>query len=85
MRTVTATEFQRKFGEFWEVSAKTPVFITKHDRPARVMLDEEEYRRLKDLDDRQALYVEELTKDERAMLRRAKMARRHDPLDELMD
>lgn len=85
MRTVTATEFQRKFGEFWDVSGKTPVRITKHDRPARVMLDEEEYRRLKELDDREALYVEDLSEEERAALKRAKMDPRHDHLDELMD
>lgn len=81
----TATEFQRRFGEFWEQSAKGPVHITKHNRPSRVLIDEEEYRRLKRLDDREALFVEELSKADVKALKRAKAHRRHADLDALME
>jgi prevent-host-death family protein len=62
--TVAATEFQNRAGLYMEQSAKAPVFITKHSRPVRVLIDIDEYERLKARDTRQALFVEELTADE---------------------
>lgn len=83
--TATATEFQRNFGEFWEQAAKRPVHITKHNRPSRVLIDEEEFLRLKRLDDREPLFIEELSKSEIKALKRAKMDRRHAHLDTLTE
>ena len=37
--TVTATEFQTRAGAYIERSGKAPVVITKHSRPARVLVD----------------------------------------------
>ncbi|MGY6532493.1 type II toxin-antitoxin system Phd/YefM family antitoxin [Glycocaulis sp.] len=51
--SVTSTEFQTRAGLYIEQSAKNPVFITKHRRAARVLLDIEEYERLKARDTRQ--------------------------------
>lgn len=45
--TVSATDFQNAVGRYIEQSARRPVFITKHQHPARVLLDYEEYQRLK--------------------------------------
>ncbi|AZU03083.1 hypothetical protein X907_0536 [Glycocaulis alkaliphilus] len=50
---VTATEFQTRAGLYIEQSAKDPVFITKHRRTARVLIDIDEYERLKARDTRQ--------------------------------
>ena len=51
--SVTATEFQTRAGLYIEQSGKTPVFITKHSRTARVLIDIDEYERLKARDTRQ--------------------------------
>src|SRR5690606_17991095 len=42
---VSATEFQTRAGLYIEQSAKAPVFITKHRRLARVLIDIAEYER----------------------------------------
>lgn len=51
-KTVTATEFRNKAGRYLDEAAKAPVFITKHDRPARVLIDIDEYERLSAADAR---------------------------------
>jgi len=45
-KTVTASEFRAKAGVYLDDAARAPVIITKHNRPARVLLDVEEYERL---------------------------------------
>lgn len=45
--TVAATEFQNRVGLYMERAAKSPVFITKHARAVRVLIDIDEYERLK--------------------------------------
>ena len=52
--SVSATEFQTRAGLYIEQSGKAPVFITKHRRLARVLIDIAEYERLKARDTRQA-------------------------------
>lgn len=58
--SVSATEFQTRAGLYIEQSGKAPVFITKHRRPARVLIDIEEYERLKARDTRRAYAIESL-------------------------
>jgi prevent-host-death family protein len=53
-RTVTATEFRNKAGQYIDEAAKAPIVITKHNRPARVLLDIDEYERLQAGDLRRA-------------------------------
>ncbi|WP_287103866.1 type II toxin-antitoxin system Phd/YefM family antitoxin [Brevundimonas sp.] len=60
MREVSATEFQTRAGLYIEQSGKEPVFITKHRRPARVLIDIEEYERLKARDTRRTYATEAL-------------------------
>jgi len=57
MVTVTAAELQRQFGRYRDLALKEPVSITHHGRETLVVLSADEYRRLKSLDDRQALYA----------------------------
>lgn len=45
-KTVTASEFRARAGVYLDDAARAPVIITKHDRPARVLVDVEEYERL---------------------------------------
>lgn len=82
--TVASTEFQNRAGLYMEQSGKAPVFITKHSRPVRVLLDIDEYERLKARDTRQALLVEELTPDELEHMR-TNHGPRNAHLDYLMD
>ena len=58
--SVSATEFQTRAGLYIEQSGKAPVFITKHRRLARVLIDIEEYERLKARDTRQSYRTEAL-------------------------
>jgi prevent-host-death family protein len=62
--TVTSTEFQNRAGLYLERAAKAPVFITRHGRPIRVLLDIDDYDRLKarDIEAAEAPNVELRTK-----------------------
>jgi prevent-host-death family protein len=60
---VASTEFQNRAGLYMDHAAKAPVFITKHNRPNRVLLDIEEYNRLKARDTRVAYWSGELPND----------------------
>ena len=60
---VSSTEFQNQAGRYIDEAAKAPVFITRHKRRARVLIDIEEYERLKSLDTRQAFYPHELSQE----------------------
>lgn len=44
--SVTATEFKNRAGRYLDESGQEPVIITRHGRPARVLLDIGEYERL---------------------------------------
>lgn len=82
--TVAATEFQNRAGLYIEQAAKNPVFITKHSRPVRVLLDIDEYERLKARDTREAISPSGLTDAELAHMR-THQGPRNAHLDHLMD
>lgn len=60
---ITSTEFQASAGRFLDEAGKRPVVITRHKRPYRVLIDIEEYERLKAYDTRRAYRVDELPDD----------------------
>jgi prevent-host-death family protein len=82
--SVSATEFQTRAGLYIEQSGKAPVFITKHRRPARVLIDIEEYERLKARDTRRAYAVEELPNEWVEALKTADYGKADPKLDALM-
>lgn len=82
--SVSATEFQTRAGLYIEQSGKMPVFITKHRRPARVLIDIEEYERLKARDTRRAYAVEELPSEWVEVLESADYGKADPRLDALM-
>ncbi len=82
--TVTATEFQTRAGRYFDQAAKQPVFITKHQQPTRVLLDIEEYERLKRLDTRQAFYAHELPEALKAELEKGYQGEDTPELEHLM-
>ena len=83
--TVASTEFQNRAGLYIEHAARHPVFITKHRRRARVLIDIAEYERLKARDTRQAYFVEELPEAIIETIRRADYGHIDPALDALMD
>ena len=67
-KNISSSEFQQRAGRYLDESGKAPVFITRYGRPARVLLDIDEYERLKSYDTRRALYPHELSDDLKAEL-----------------
>lgn len=67
-RSIPSTEFQTRAGRYLDEAGKGPIYITRHNRPVRVLVDVEEYERLKRHDTRQALYPHELSDDLKAEL-----------------
>ena len=47
MRTVNASEFQRRVGEFSDIARREPVTVIRHGRASVVLLAAEDYQRLK--------------------------------------
>jgi prevent-host-death family protein len=43
---VTATDFKTRVGQYIDASGKAPVYITKHNRPVRVLIDIDQYEHL---------------------------------------
>ncbi|MBT3329863.1 MAG: type II toxin-antitoxin system Phd/YefM family antitoxin [Rhodospirillaceae bacterium] len=83
-KSITSTEFQARVGAYIDEAAKGPVFIRKHKRLARVLLDIDEYERLKQYDTRQSFHPKELSADLLVELKGAEVDPRHDHLDQLM-
>lgn len=83
--TVASTEFQNRAGLYIERSAREPVFITRHKRPVRVLLDIAEYERLKANDTRRAYLIEELPDDLVLALRSVDLGHLDPKLDRLLE
>lgn len=83
-KTVPSTEFQNRAGRWIDESGKAPVFITRYDRPVRVLLDIEEYERLKSYDTRKALAPHELSDALKAELEKGYQGEPTPELDHLM-
>lgn len=83
--TVPSTEFQTRTGQYLDESGKAPVFITRHSRPVRVLIDIEEYERLKACDTRRAWYTSELSDEWRTALETANGSHIDPDLDTLMN
>ena len=84
-KLVTSTDFQNRAGLYLDEAGKAPVVITKHRRPSRVLLDIDEYQRLRSLDTRQALYAQELTEDDLELIASTEYGPRDESLDGVMD
>ncbi len=85
VKTVTSTAFQQAVGVYMEASAKAPVFITKHATPVRVLIDIDEYHRLKERDTRQALRVSELSDSDYEGIKNAEYGAVDPGLERLME
>lgn len=81
---VSSTDFQNKAGQYIDAAAKQPIFITKRSRTIRVLLDIEEYERLKQYDTRKTLYPHELGDDMVAELEKGYQGKETPELDHLL-
>ena len=63
MRTVSAAEIQKNFGQFRETAVVEGVVVTAHGKPSVVMIAYDEYERLKNLD-RRVLRLDTMTDDQ---------------------
>lgn len=84
-KSITSSEFRARAGQYLDDAAKAPVFITRHSRPSRVLIDYEEYERLKQYDTREYVAPGDLTDDELRALDTARVDPRHDSLNHLLD
>jgi prevent-host-death family protein len=83
--TITSTEFQRNVGTHVDQALRDPIFITKHSRESLVLVAAEDYRRLKELDTRRALYPHELDDETLADMDKGYQGASTPHLDHLLD
>lgn len=81
---IPSSEFQQRAGRYLDEAGKAPVFITRYNRPVRVLLDIEEYEKLKRYDTRQALYPHELNDELKAELEKGFQGEDTPELDHLL-
>ncbi len=84
-KSISATDFKSKVGQYIDEAAKEPIYITRYNRPVRVLVDVEEYERLKRHDTREALYPHELSSELKAELEKGNLGDRNPELDSLTD
>jgi len=84
MLTVDSKAFSKNFGLYRQKALVEPVAVSNYGRPSVVVLNDEEYTRLKKLD-RQAKSIEEISDREAELLTSTQMAEKHNHLNELMD
>ena len=63
MVTISSAELRHRFSRCRDLALKEPLSVTHHGRESLVVLSADEFRRLKALDTRQALYAWELPED----------------------
>jgi PHD/YefM family antitoxin component YafN of YafNO toxin-antitoxin module len=71
-RRVSAAEVEKNFDRYQTSALVAPVTVTKRGRPSVVILAASEYARLRKLD-RRALAISELSEQEMAAIRRARV------------
>jgi hypothetical protein len=84
MITVDSKAFSKNFGFYRQKALVEPVGVSNYGRPSVVVLNDDEYNRLKKLD-RQARSIEEISDYEADLLASSRMAEKHIHLNDLMD
>lgn len=85
IKSISASDFQNRAGYFLDQAAKAPIYITRYNRPVRVLVDVEEYERLKRYDTRESLYPYELSQEMKEELDKGYQGRTTPELDHLME
>jgi prevent-host-death family protein len=76
MLTVNASEFQKRVGEFTDIARREPVTVTRHGRPSVVVLSAEDYKRMKQIEERatKVVAVSNLPRETIRAMRAAKLS-----------
>ena len=76
MATTSATDFQKRVGEFSDIARREPVTVTRHGRASLVLLSAEDYQRLKQIEERatKALRIYELPAETLAAMANADLS-----------
>jgi prevent-host-death family protein len=61
----SASEFQKRVGEFSDIARREPVTVTRHGRPSLVLMAAEDYERLRQIEQRvtKAIRVADLPRE----------------------
>ncbi len=70
---VTSSQFQKEYGRYSSMAKREPVTVTNHGRDELVIVDAQEYERLRRLDDRVAIPVEALSEADLDRLEKSKI------------
>jgi prevent-host-death family protein len=81
---VTSSEFQKQYGRYSTLARRQAVTITNHGRAELVVLDAEEYERLRRLDTRVARPTESLSEAELDELEHSEIPQETKKLDVLV-
>jgi prevent-host-death family protein len=82
--TITSSEFQKEYGRYSTLAKRQAVTITNHGRAELVVLDAEEYERLRRLDGRVAMPVDALSEAELDDLERVEIPEESKKFDVLV-
>lgn len=82
---ISASDFQNRAGYFMDRAGKAPIYITRYNRPIRVLVDIDEYERLKRFDTRLSLHPHELSDEIKEVLEQGYQGRATPELDHLME
>jgi len=84
MKEVSAAEFKKHSGLYQDMALAETITITKHDRPAFVLLSFDEYERLSGKS-RRALNVSQLSAEDLTAISKSKVSKEYAHLDEELD
>jgi prevent-host-death family protein len=81
MPTTSASDFQKRVGEFSDIARREPVTVTRHGRPSLVLISAEDYERLKQIEQHatRAIKISKLSKRTIKAMKTAKLS--HLPAD----
>jgi len=84
MKRVSSAEFKKHSGRYQDMALSEPVAITKHDRPAFVLLSFEEFEKLKS-NSRRVLHVSQLSDKDLAAIAEAHVPEEYAHFDDELE
>jgi len=67
-KTFTSADLGKNTGEVTKAALRSPVFITRHNKPTFVMMSYEDYERRQAKDPRKVFSTKDMPDEERALL-----------------
>lgn len=72
--TISSSEFLKSPGQYFDQASKSPVVITKYNRPTRVLIDIDLYKRIAEIEkqSQEVFHASEAPEDHLALIQNAK-------------